>query len=70
MSSEIFPHIGNPKAHEQYNLEFAKDKLKSIEDLAKKFKHRSTFHLGQFCQLATPKEEVYKQTLVDLGFHA
>lgn len=71
ISSCVFPHLGNPQlADSDYNLDFAKDKLKIIGAYAKKHGHRLTTHPGQFAQIGSPNPEVVNQTIVDLTNHA
>lgn len=71
ISSCIFPHLGNPKLmdNSNYNLDFAKDKLKIVGKFAKHFNHRLTSHPGQFVQLGSPNHEVVKQSITDLTNH-
>lgn len=77
MSSEMFPHISNlnifnidyDAAMEYYKLEWCKDRLKQIGDLAKELDIRLTFHPGQYNQLGSPKKDVVNKTLVDLEWH-
>jgi UV DNA damage endonuclease len=73
----MFPHISNPKiihiigqeAFDEYNnLTPFLSVLKEIKEFAKKM--RLTMHPGQFCQLASPKEHVVKNTLLDLAWHS
>jgi UV DNA damage endonuclease len=70
LSSNMFPHIINPQADQNYTLKFAKDKLKEIGDYAKKYNHRLTFHPGQYTQLASNSARVHKQSLKELALHA
>jgi UV DNA damage endonuclease len=69
ISSSIFPQLGNPLASYNYDIEFAKDKLKIIGKFAKIFNHRLTAHPSQFVQLSSPNENVIKQSIVDLENH-
>jgi len=70
ISSCVFPHLGNPRfAEGNYNLDFAKDKLKIAGKFAKKHGHRLTMHIGQYCQLSSPNDEVIKQSIIDLANH-
>lgn len=71
ISSVIFPHIGNPKLqNSDYDLDFVKDKLKEIGKYAKRKNHRLTMHPGQYVQLGSNREEVVKQSFIDLENHA
>lgn len=71
ISSCLFPHLGNPRLeNSDYDLDFVKDRLKSIGKYAKAHKHRLSMHPGQFCQLGSPNPDVVKQTVIDLTNHA
>ncbi len=71
ISSCVFPHLGNPQLDSSnYELDFVKDKLKIIGKYAKNHGHRLTAHPSQYCQLGSPREEVVKQTFIDLENHA
>ena len=69
ISSCVFPHLGNPKIGEGYNIDFIKPRLKEVGAYAKAHGHRLTAHPSQFCQLATPREDVLQQSIVDLTNH-
>ena len=73
MSSCIFPHQCNPKLFGEkginYDLSFVKDKLKDIGAYAKKYGHRLTMHPGQYVQLASPNEEIVRQSVIELQNH-
>tara|TARA_X000000950_G_scaffold103335_1_gene130383 strand:- start:872 stop:1858 length:987 start_codon:yes stop_codon:yes gene_type:complete len=69
LSSEMFPHKSNPKV-EDYDYDFAKDLLKQIGEKSKKYNQRLTFHPGQYNVVGTPNEKTFKQTCVDLKYHA
>lgn len=69
LSSEIFPHKTNP-AVENYDYDFALEKLKEIGDLANNFNQRLTFHPGQFNVVGTPHPNVFKSTCDELEHHA
>jgi UV DNA damage endonuclease len=71
-SSEIFPHLSNPKLgiETPYSLEFAREKLQEIGELTKKYGHRITFHPGQFNQLGAERDCVLQSTIMDLTAHA
>ena len=69
MSSIMFPHISNPRTP-SYTIDFVKDKLKEIGDLAKKLNHRLTFHPGQYNVVGTPNEKSFQHTIEDLSYHA
>lgn len=69
ISSEVFPHITNMKCG-GYSLDFAKEHLKNLGNLAKKYKQRITAHPGQFNVLSSPHEKVIENTIRDLNFQA
>ena len=69
LSSEMFPHMTNPKV-EDYDYDFAIEHLRKISELAKKYEHRLTFHPGQFNVLGTPHKRALEQTIKDLDYHA
>lgn len=70
LSSNIFPHLGNPKLNFDYDLDFVKDKLKIIGKYALKHQHRLTMHPGQYVQIGSPNQEVVERSFVDLINHA
>jgi len=70
ISSCIFPHLGNPRIGESYDINFAKQKLKIAGDYAKTHGHRITMHPAQFVQLGSPNKEVVTQSFIDLTNHA
>ena len=69
LSSEMFPHISNPRAP-TYNLDFAKDLLAKIGKKSKEYNQRLTFHPGHFNCLGSPKTAVIEHTIRDLDYHA
>jgi len=69
LSSELFPHKSNAKAID-YTFDFAFDLLKEIGNTARKYNQRLTFHPGQYNVIASPNEEVFKNTVLDLEYHA
>ena len=69
LSSELFPHISNPKAP-KYNFDFAKDLLKKIGEKSKLYNQRLTFHPGHFNCLGSPNKNVIDNTINDLDYHA
>ena len=69
ISSELFPHISNPKV-EDYTMDFADELLKTVGEYARKLNHRLTFHPGQYNVVGTPNEKTFKQTIRDLSYHA
>src|SRR6185437_935725 len=69
ISSELFPHMSNPRVKD-YNLNFAIPVLKKIGQLARWYKHRLTFHPGQYDVLGTADENILNNTKLDLDYHA
>jgi len=69
LSSDLFPHKSNPKAID-YTFDFALDLLKEIGNIARKYNQRLTFHPGQYNVIASPSEDVFKNTILDLDYHA
>lgn len=69
ISSELFPHISNPKV-EGYDMEFADAILKKIGEYARSLNHRLTFHPGQYNVVGSPNEATFQQTINDLSYHA
>lgn len=74
MSSDMFPHITNPEFIRDdkyvYSLDNFDDQFKKIGNYAKKYKHRLTFHPGQYNQIGSPNEQVFEKTVRDLSLHA
>lgn len=64
----MFPFASHPEYG--YSLEYCAEELKAAGDLAKKYGHRLTTHPGQFTQLGSPREEVVKNAVRDLTYHA
>ena len=69
ISSDIFPHITNPRAP-SYSITCAADELAEAGGLARSYGHRITMHPGQFVQLGSPRPEVVKQSIAELNHHA
>jgi len=69
MSSNMFPHLDNPKLGFTYPLKFFKEPLKKIGKYAKAYQHRLTLHPGQYTQLSSPRAEVVEQSIIDLKNH-
>ena len=69
LSSDMFPHKSNPKV-ENYTFDFAKQKLKEIGELARKYNQRLTFHPGQYNVIGTPNAQMFQHTIDDLSYHA
>lgn len=76
LSSDIFPHLSNPNFgsnadnEPRYSIDFARDLLRKIGEKAKKYNQRLSFHPGQYNQIGTPHEKVFKNTVLDLKCHA
>lgn len=73
LSSDIFPHFTNLthiEEKDRYTLDFAKEELIKVGQLAKKLNHRLTFHPGQFNVVGTPREDVFIKTCYELKMHA
>ena len=78
IGSDMIPHASNPdlitefgKEGEEYmSLEFTKPYLQKIGQLANAENIRLTMHPGQYVQLGSPSEAVYKKSLLDLRMHA
>jgi UV DNA damage endonuclease len=70
LTSNLFPHMENPRAAAKYNLDFAKKDLAAAGKLARQYGHRISMHPGQFAQLGSPRKEVVTQTFKDLTLHA
>jgi len=69
ISSELFPHKSNPKV-EDYDFDFAKDYLELIGKKSKRLNQRLTFHPGQYNVVGSPNEKAFKNTILDLKYHA
>lgn len=71
ITSNLFPHATNPQTIKyNYDIDYAKDLLKIAGDMAKKFHQRVTMHIGQYAQVGSPSEKIFKQTIRDLQLHA
>ncbi|KAL1936323.1 hypothetical protein VTP01DRAFT_457 [Rhizomucor pusillus] len=68
ISSELFPFASHDTVG--YSLEYAKDELKQVGELAAKYNHRLTTHPGQYNQLGSPNPTVVARTIKDLTYHA
>lgn len=69
LSSELFPHMSNPKVKD-YTFEFAKEHLIKIGEKSRIYNQRLTFHPGQYNVVGTPNKECFNQTINDLKYHA
>lgn len=69
MSSEMFPWASHYSIDDMPHIKEISKKLKEVGDFAKKHNHRLTFHPGPFNKLASPKENVVKNTINDLEIH-
>jgi UV DNA damage endonuclease len=68
LSSDMFPHINDPETS-PYTLDFAKEALQQAGECAKCYKHRITFHPGQYTVLSSNNENVLDQSFKDLQTH-
>jgi len=68
ISSEMFPFASHKELG--YDLDYAKEDLKAVGDLAKELGHRLTLHPGQFNQLGSKTESVVESTFRDLKYHS
>ena len=68
MSSGLFPFASHPKYG--YPLDFCKNELEEVGQLAKKLNQRLTLHPGQTNNLGSPHESVVAATKRDLSYHA
>ena len=78
MSSDMFPHICNPRIQEHMlpehwkvftELTFARDIIDQIGKYAQKYQIRLTMHPGHFNQLGSPNDQVVANTVTDLTWH-
>ena len=69
MSSEMFPWASHYNIDDMPHIEEISAKLKEVGDFAKKHNHRLTYHPGPFNKLASPKDNVVKNTITDLEIH-
>ena len=69
MSSEMFPWASHYNIDDMPHIEKISEKLKKVGDFAKEHNHRLTFHPGPFNKLASPKDNVVKNTITDLEIH-
>uniref|UniRef100_A0A6C0JVX5 UV damage repair endonuclease n=1 Tax=viral metagenome TaxID=1070528 RepID=A0A6C0JVX5_9ZZZZ len=79
LTSALFPHIGNPrikdiigkeKWNEYISLSPFIVQLKEIREYVETHKIRLGVHPCQFCQLASPREHVVENSIIDLTWHA
>lgn len=71
MSSDMFPHINNPKSKEMnYEIKSVKKFLVKAGKLANEYGQRLTMHIGQYAQLATENDKILQQTIADLQTHS
>jgi UV DNA damage endonuclease len=71
ITSNLFPHLGNPKLRvDGYSIDFARNELAEIGRRARSYGQRLTMHPGQYVQLGSPSGDVARQAIVDLTIHA
>jgi len=69
ISSEVFPHITNEKCG-GYSLDFAKEALKELGDVARECNQRITAHPGQYNVLGSPTKKTIDNTIKSLNMQA
>jgi len=69
LTSCLFPHKANPDV-EDYDFDFALDKMKEAGELARKYNQRLTMHPGQYNVVGTPNEDAFQKTILDLTYQA
>ena len=70
ISSDLIPHITNPKLSTGFTLDFARKKLSEAGAIARKYNMRLTFHPGQFTLLSSENEKVTSNSIRDIVYHA
>lgn len=83
ISSDLFPHIANPRAPElekltrmakasstKYNLTPFAAQFRQIGEIAEKARIRLTWHANPYIQLGSPKPEVVASSTSELNHHA
>lgn len=70
MSSEMFPFATHPDYEKIYDLAQFEETLTKLGKLAKVYNQRLTFHPGQHCVLASKSDNVIKNAVIDVNFHA
>ncbi|KAJ1655280.1 hypothetical protein IWQ61_004948 [Dispira simplex] len=68
LSSGIFPFASHKSYG--YSLDFARQDLAEIGELARQLGHRLTCHPGQFTQLGSPHAHVVENSIRELAVHA
>lgn len=70
ISSDLFPHYKNRELPDYMDIEYAREKLSEIGELARMYNHRLTFHPGQYNVIGTLDERIFENTLDCLDMHA
>lgn len=74
VSSDLLPHISNNKLEQPATHDLLIDAvtpiLKKIGRTARKYRMRLTFHPGQYNVVATPHEDKFHNTVMELSWHA
>lgn len=70
MSSDMFPWSSEYSIDDLPQATLIKEQLVKVGALAKKYNQRLTFHPGQFNVLLSPHENIVKNTIKELSFHA
>jgi UV damage endonuclease UvdE len=74
VSSDLLPHISNhrleqPATHDLL-IKAVTPILKTIGRTARQYRMRLTFHPGQYNVVATPHEDKFQNTIMELSWHA
>jgi UV DNA damage endonuclease len=74
ITSHVFPHMDNPEAEaicgRARDIEFAREALGRVGQLARGYGHRLTFHPDHYAQLGSPRADIVERTIADLNTHA
>lgn len=69
LSSEMFPFASHPECgYRIADVPGVVEELAKVGTMARKLGHRLTMHPGQFCQLASPRLEVFTNAIRDLRY--
>ncbi|KAI8820773.1 UV damage repair endonuclease [Fimicolochytrium jonesii] len=70
LSSEMMPFASHPEVgYSIYDVPGLVEVLEEVGAYAKAKGHRLTCHPGQYCQLASPREIVFENALLELRYH-
>jgi UV DNA damage endonuclease len=70
MSSEMFPWFTHYNLEDLPKYDIIKNLMISAGKLIKEYQHKSSFHPGQFCCLASPTSQVVDNTIFELEQHS